>query len=844
MAPSPSAPKLPPTVLNLPVSALVPELLAALDDRGVAVLSAEPGAGKSTAVPLYLLGASWASSGKILLLQPRRVAALALAQRMAGLLGEHCGQTVGYRVSLETSTGPATRLEVITEGILTRMVQDNPELPGIAGIIFDEFHERGAQGDLALSFCLDVRASLRPDLRLLVMSATMDTVAISGLLGSPPAPVFQGQGSLFPVELRYLPPPPGKTFWQDGRAFCSWVAGQLGGIFAESQGDLLVFLPGRWEIERVGQDLAADIPVRVLHGSVPLHEQAAVLAPSTQRRVILSTSLAETSLTIPGVRVVVDAGISRFDRFDPALAMNRLVSERVASFSARQRTGRAGRVAPGKAIRLWNQSETLALSLPPEIERSDLGPLVLEAFAWGVRSPEELKLASPVSSRLWQLAVEVLTELGLLELVDDSGSSVPAITPRGREALGFGTHPRLGALLLSARGGPVATASILASWMDEPSLAGPSGAEVARVLADLLAQTQGSASGLQGSPGRFVQRALRHAWHLGFAGKDWPSLRALYQADQLSILLARALPDRIGRCLSRGPQVSSYQLVSGRQAVLKQGHGPEYLVVTEAEAGSEQSLIRSFAGLPDSFAGDIAARAQRVVEVQWAGLVPKARMVNRFGGLVLSDAPASWQDPAVPRAMARQFLDRFAKEGLALLPWNPGSTSFLYRLRFWARQTGQGDFSDEALVRDGERWLRSFLRFEPGKQVIQAPALLEALENLVPWDQKKEFERLAPGAINLPSGRRRNLEYGPRGTEQPVLSLRIQEAFGYREHPCAGKVPLLLHLLSPARRPLQITSDLPGFWAGSYQDVRKDMRGRYPKHPWPENPHEVQESDD
>lgn len=843
-----------PLLADLPVLHLVPELLGALQNRAVAVLAAEPGAGKSTAVPLMLLTAPWIGPGKILMLQPRRVAALALASRMAKLLGEELGQTIGYRVSLEAQSGPHTRLEVITEGILTRMVQDDPGLDGVGAVIFDEFHERSAQADLALSFCLDVRANLRPDLRLLVMSATIDTALVAALLDTPPAPVFQGAGALFPVDIHYLPPPSGRSFWQDGRSFCDWLAQELVSIFDRHDGDVLVFLPGRREIERVRQEFNGKAALLVLHGSVPLREQAAVLAPSGTRRIILSTSLAETSLTIPGVRVVVDAGISRFDRFDPGLGMNRLVSERVSRFSAQQRLGRAGRLAAGTCYRLWSPDEMLPQSLPPEIERSDLGSFVLEACAWGHQKPADLRLVSPVSPKLWNQACEVLAELKLLDLGDGLGQGLPLLTPRGRVALGFGTHPRFAALLLDARDGAtnkakpsIASAAILAAWLDEPSLAGPPGSEVATVLGELTKQGHR----IDGALGRLAQRAVRHARRIGLTIADWNELRSLYREELLPLLLASALPDRIGLCTSITDTMRVYQLVSGRQAVLKTSKGPRWLVVTEAEAGAEHSIIRAFSSLPESYDTTLTASASRNIEVQWVGLVPKARQVNRFGGLVLGEGPASWQDESTPRVMAAEFFLRLDREGLALLPWDEKSRHLLYRLRFWLANAEADQppgmalgLDDTTLAATASTWLSPFLRFEPGKPVIDPTRLVEALENIVPWNRKKDFDRLAPDSVTLPSGRRRTLDYGSTGAEQPVLSLHIQEAFGYREHPCAGRVPLLLHLLSPARRPLQITSDLPGFWAGSYQDVRKDMRGRYPRHPWPENPHEVQNPED
>ena len=823
---------------GLPITTALPELSAALSRSGLAVLQAPPGAGKSTGVPLALLDAPWLAGQRMLVLEPRRLAARAVANRMASLLGESVGETVGYRMRLDTKVGPRTRIEVVTEGILTRQLQRDPALEGVGLVIFDEFHERSLQADLGLALTLDVRRQLRPQLRMLVMSATLDGAAVAALLDD--APLIAAPGLTFPVETRYAE--------RDSSDYLDrQVAAAVHRALREDQGDLLVFLPGAGEIRRVESLLSGNIDAQLhpLYGDLPREAQDRAIqpAPAGQRKVVLATNIAETSLTIEGVRVVIDTGLERRNLFDPRSGMNRLETVHISLASADQRRGRAGRLAPGICYRLWTEARQRSLTAhtPAEIVSADLAALALELACWGTRDPGELAwLTLPPAGPLAQ-ARELLHTLGALD-------GDERITAHGREMHRLGTHPRLAHLLLCAQaGGAASTGCALAALLGERDIlrTRPNERDAdLRTRLELLAR-QSDAVGHPAADRhalRQVQRSAESfARQLGLRGK--PAAIDLHEAGWL---LASAYPDRIGR--ARTPGAGRYQLSNGRGAFFAEAQSlasSEFLVVAELDAGEREARIFSAAPLSlkdiERHFGDAIQDTERVYWDEREAAV-LARRQRSLGQLILSDA--AWPDPDRAQ-IGLAMLEGIRSMGLDALPWNTELRQWQARVLLSRAAQPEAtpvwpDVSDTALLTTLESWLLPWLEGISRRAHLARLDLRAALYGLLNWPQQQRLDEFAPTHLVVPSGSRIAIDYldGPI----PSLSVRLQEIFGLCETPrvAQGRIGVLLKLLSPARRPVQVTRDLESFWRTAYHDVRKELKGRYPKHYWPEDPHQAE----
>jgi ATP-dependent helicase HrpB len=804
----------------LPIEPALPALGQALREHGRAVLQAPPGAGKTTRVPLYLLEAG--IPGRILMLEPRRVAARAAAERLAESLGEAVGGRVGYRIRGEAV--PGTDVEVVTEGILTRMIQSDPELAGVSCVIFDEFHERALQADLGLALALEVRAALRPDLKLLAMSATLDAAPVAALMGN--APLVSAEGRAHRVETRWLDRPATAPLE-------AAVAELVLRALPETEGGALVFLPGQAEIARSAARLAPRLPAGVvlqpLHGGLPFAEQRAALAPLDRgRRLVLATAIAETSLTIPDVRVVVDAGRARRARFDPGSGMTRLVTERVTRAEAEQRRGRAGRVAPGWCFRLWTRGEEGALAAypPPEIASADLAGLALELALWGAASPDGMAFLTPPPAPAFAEARALLAGLGAL---DEAGR----ITEEGRALAALPLHPRLGHMLrASARHGAGALAADLAALAEaRDPLRGPARAPVDLELR--LAALRDPASVRE--QGLTADRAALSAIRAEAA-----RLRRLAPGTGPGLgpgaVLSLAYPDRIGQ-RRPGPQ-PRYLLAGGKGAVLPEADplaSAPFIVAADLDGDPREALVRRALPLPESDLRALhAGRLRRVTLCEWSrrdrAVVARERLM--LDALVLEDHP--WVPP--PADVAAALAAGIRDLGLDVLPWTPAARRFAARVA-WLRANGAPelpDFSPEGLEATLEDWLGPHLAGMTRASDLGRLDLLGALEARLGRPARERLDRLAPAAIEAPTGTRLAIDYSGAS---PMVSVRLQEMFGVTRHPTVGRgVPLVIELLSPAQRPVQTTADLPGFWASSYADVRRDLRGRYPKHPWPEDP--------
>ncbi|MDB6453643.1 ATP-dependent helicase HrpB [Falsirhodobacter sp. 20TX0035] len=768
---------------TLPIDEVLPALTAAVADRGMAVLQAPPGAGKTTRVPPALLAQV---KGRIVMLEPRRLAARAAAERIAEEMGETAGQTVGYRIRGESKVSRATRIEVVTEGILTRMIQDDPSLDGVGAVIFDEFHERSLNADLGLALVLEARAALREDLALVVMSATLDAEPVAALMGG--APVITSAGRAFPVETRWLPRP------AQGRLEVE-MAALIRHAATETDGDILAFLPGEGEIRRLQGLLDGD--VRPLFGAMDFAAQRTALAPAPNRRIILATSIAETSLTIPGIRVVVDAGRARRARFDAASGMSRLVTERVTRAEAEQRRGRAGRVADGVCYRLWTKGEEGALSAfpPAEIEVADLTALALELAVWG---SDDLPFLTPPPPGLLAEARALLEDLGALR-----GGR---ITDHGRVLARAPLHPRL-AHMLALSGG------------DAPTLAA------------LLAERDP----LRGHPPDLAQRMAAIREPSRFADTHRPTVdRIRQEAKRLSRMAGKgdhslgqmaalAYPDRIA--LRRKGDAPRWVLSGGKGAVMQAGQplaAQRLIVATDLDGDPREAKIRQAVPVTESELRALFPTRWREV-CEWSRRDGRviARRQEVLGALVLDDR--MWDAPA-------EDVARAAFEGLRQigLPWTPAAA----RLRARIRLCDAMEVSDAALLEDAD-WLLPHLQGKRTEGELRALDLTEPLRARLGWDGVQTIDRLTPSHFTSPLGNRIPIDYDG---EHPAIEVRLQEMFGLTQHPTMAGRPLRVTLLSPARRPVQVTMDLPGFWANSYADVRKDMRGQYPRHPWPEDP--------
>lgn len=803
---------------RLPIDDALPALTAAMATRGMAVLQAPPGAGKTTRVPLAL---RTAVAGRIVMLEPRRLAARAAAERMAETLGETVGQTVGYRIRGEAKVSSATKIEVVTEGILTRMIQSDAELPGIGCLIFDEFHERSLNADFGLALALEIRSALREDLQILVMSATLDAAPVAALMGD--APMVTSEGRAFPVETRWLRRPVDASMRYDA-AVANLV---LQAAEETAEGGLLVFLPGEGEIRRVETALrgrlAECFDIRPLFGAMEFAAQRAALAPATtgRRKVVLATSIAETSLTIPDILVVVDGGRARRARFDPNSGMSRLVTERVTRAEAEQRRGRAGRVAPGLCYRLWTRGEEGGLQAfpPAEIEAADLTGLALELALWGADDLPFLTLPHPGTLAEAQA---LLTGLGAL----DQGGR---ITAHGRILAKLPLHPRLGHMLAIA--GPKA-AALAALMADRDPLKGAPPDLTLRLRA--LADPKKFESETPYQIARpALERIRDEARRLAKAAGQVD--RADLSAAQMAAL---AYPDRIG--LRRKGDAPRWLLSGGKGAAMEPGTplaGARLIVATDLDGDAREAAVRQAIALTEA-----ELRALYADQIAWENLCEwsrregriLARKQERFGAITLADQP--WPD-APPEAMARAAL-----EGLRLigLTFTPAARRLRARIEL-ARAGGDTwpDCRDAALLASAEDWLLPYLGKVKTEADLRNLDLHDALLSRLDWGQQAELDRLVPAHFTTPLGRRVPIDYDG---DHPGIEIRLQEMFGVTIHPTVGQArkPLRVTLLSPGQKPIQVTLDIPGFWRTSYADVRKDMRGQYPRHPWPEDPTEAE----
>jgi ATP-dependent helicase HrpB len=830
---------------GLPVDEALAPLRVALGTRRAAVLQAPPGAGKSTVVPLALLDEEWARGKRLIMLEPRRLAARAIAQRMAQTLGESVGRTVGYRMRFDTRVSRATRIEVVTEGVLTRLLQSDPALEGVAAVIFDEFHERSLQADLGVALTLDARTHLTPELRLLVMSATLDGAAVARLLGD--APLVSAHGRIFPVATRYagfgLPALPGAP---SDKLIAQLVSRAL----HEEHGDLLVFLPGAREIRQLhswlnGAQLASGVQVLPLFGELASEQQDAALAPAARgvRKVVLATNIAETSLTIPGVRVVVDSGLVRRACFDPVTGMSRLETQRISRASADQRQGRAGRLAAGVCYRAWSEGahSTLAAFTPPEILDADLAPLALELASWGARDAAALRwLDAPPAAQLGS-ARDLLARLGALD-------SAGGITAHGRELARLGAHPRLAHMLLRARElGQLPLAAQLAALLSERDLlragAGTRDADIRARLEVLHAEHRTSAFDRQA-----LQRVRRAARDLERQADSAGGASGASRADtggEAGLLLAFAYPDRIGR--KRAGEAGRFILANGRGAAFMGPQGlarQELIVAVDLDDRERDARILLAAPLQR---GDLmeafADRIRRRESVQWNTREQAviARRTVELDALVLEEQPLT----EIPADAARHAMLTGVRElGIAALPWDREARDLQARIEFVRAAIGGAPgapvawpaVSDAALGATLEAWLAPWLDRVTRREHLARVPLIDALRAQLTWEQQRELEEWAPAHLTMPSGSRIRVDY--LDDSAPAVSVRLQEVFGLADTPRLGRgrVPLTFKLLSPARRPVQVTRDLASFWRGAYAEVRKDLRGRYPKHYWPENP--------
>ncbi|MER7994211.1 ATP-dependent helicase HrpB [Micromonospora chalcea] len=814
--------------LDLPVRPVLPALVEALRNRGAAVLVAPPGTGKTTTAPLAVADAV---AGRVVIAQPRRVAARAAAHRMAALLGERVGDRIGYAVRGERRAGPRTRIEVVTTGLLVRRLHHDPELPGVDAVLLDECHERQLDADLALAFSVEARGTLRPDLWLLAMSATPQADRFAALLGAgDPAPVVRAEAALHPVERVWAPPPRPVTPPGGGRvdpALLDHVAATVRRALREREGDVLVFLPGAGEIGAVARRLAdlRDVTVLPLHGRLPGPAQDAALTPAAGRRVVLATAVAESSLTVPGVRVVVDAGLSRVPRTDLARGLGSLVTVPVSRAAATQRAGRAGREAPGAVYRCWSEAahERLAPQPEPEIATADLTGFALELAAWGTPDGAGLALPDPPPPAALAVARETLGTLGA---VDDDGR----ITARGRAVAAAGTHPRLARALLDGapRVGADRAAEVVAI-LGEDTLGGTGD--------DLPARWRRLRDG--------VDPAATARWRT-----EVRRLRAALPADDAErerlpddlaagLLAGLAYPERLAR--TRRPGGSAYLMAGGTAAELTPGSGlagAAWLAVAVADRspGAPAARVRLAAPIDEATAREAGAALLRSGrEVAWTGGDVVAREVDRLGAIELRERQLTAPEPEL---VAAALLDGLRQEGPGLLRWTPEATGLRRRMAF-CRQALGGDWpdvSDAALLDRAPDWLGPELVRARRRADLSRVDVVAALRRLLDWRQAARLDELAPERLAVPSGSRVRVDYADPGA--PVLAVKLQETFGWRDVPriADGRVPVLLHLLSPAGRPVAVTADLASFWRTGYPQVRAELRGRYPRHPWPEDP--------
>ena len=810
-------------VTDLPIEPLIPEILGALAAVPNLVLEAPPGAGKTTRVPLALLDADWAK-GKIVVLEPRRLAARGAAARMAAMMGEEVGETVGYRVRLDRKVGPKTRIEAVTTGLFLRQLQGDPTLPGVAAILFDEFHERTIEGDMALAFALEAQAGLREDLRLVVMSATLDGESMAQRI--PGAQRLRSEGRAYPVETHHL--------GDDANARLEdRMASAIRRALTEQSGDLLAFLPGTAEIRRTQERLSGEDLVLPLYGDLPLPEQDKAIRRDNQgrRKIILATSIAETSLTIEGVRVVVDSGLGRSPRFDPNSGMSRLVTVKASLAAAAQRRGRAGRTEPGVCYRLWSAASERALPAfdAPEIEAADLAPLALELAVWGIADPASLMLMTPPPVAALSQARALLKQL---EAIDANHLA----TPHGRRMAELGVHPRLAHMMVRAeeRGLGDLACDIAALLSERDLLKGRESDADLRHRVQLLRGDSNDPALDRNQRARVRQSA-----------QDWRRQLHVKKETQSSVaqcgqVLALAYPDRLAQ---RRGAAGQFRLSNGRGAMLPP-HDPlaaeDFLAVGSLDGDAREARI--FLAAPIALAEieeDFAGAIENADVLAWNARtdVVEAKRERRLWSLVLEEKPL--KTPA-PDQIAGAMIAGIRAMGLAALPWTDNARNLQARVAFLRRVGDERhdwpDLGDAALLAGLEDWLAPYLAGMTRRAHLANLDLMDALLSRLDWKQRQALDELAPTHLTVPSGSRVPLDY--QSGEVPVLAVRLQEMFGATDTPtiAGGKVQVLLHLLSPARRPMQVTRDLKGFWSSSYRAVKADMKGQYPKHYWPDDP--------
>jgi ATP-dependent helicase HrpB len=822
---------------KLPIEDVLPALCHTLTEGRNALLTAAPGAGKTTRVPLALLDAPWLVGKALLMLEPRRLAARAAAHRMASTLGEPVGGTVGYRMRLDTKVGPKTRIEVVTEGILARLLQQDPALSNYAIVLFDEFHERSIQADTGLALCLESQRLFRPDLRLLVMSATLDCGPVSELMGQ--APVIVCEGRLFPVETRYLEYP------LSGRLDAA-VVQSIRCSLTQDEGSLLVFLPGRAEIRRVERALLAlhlgsDILIAPLHGDLPQEAQDRAIAPAQagMRKIVLATSIAETSVTIDGVRVVIDAGLLRVPRFDPRSGLTRLETIRVTQDSAEQRRGRAGRLEPGICSRLWTFAEHRALAprRPPEMLDADLAPLLLELILWGTANPAELSWLTPPPAGALAQAKELLTGLGAL-------TADGQITVHGKQMAELPLHPRLAHMLLKSvplqlTGLACELAALLSERDIVQDASGRRHADL-RLRVDVLHRAHDHPADVSIDRAG-CERVRRSAdlWERRFPQSVRPNRPD--SLDEVGLLLALAYPDRIAQRLSGSS--ARYLMANGRGAIFANPdplESEDYLVIADLDGGTQWARIDRAAPVRlrdlETLYED---RIEVMDEVLWddPSRMVRAKRQRRLGSLVISEQGLSNPDPSM---IVAALLQGIRHAGLDTLSWTPELRQWRARVEFLRRITGQKsqwpDLSDDALLRTLPHWLGPYLAGLTTLDRVTRLDLTQPLHALLSWEQQRQLGRWAPTHVTVPSGSTIRVEY--ETPDVPILAVRLQEMFGCKDTPrlIDGTIPVMLHLLSPARRPVQVTTDLSSFWTSAYHEIKKELRGRYPKHSWPDDP--------
>jgi ATP-dependent helicase HrpB len=814
--------------MDYPVQEVVPQLRDTLQRNPVVILQTPPGAGKSTIVPIALLEEDWLHNSRIIMLQPRRLATRAVAERMAELRGESCGETVGYRIRFESWVSKSTRIEVVTEGILTNMLQSDPTLEGIGLVIFDEFHERNLQTDLALVLCRQVQHLLRDDLRILIMSATLDGEYLSERLSK--APIITSTGRQFPVDIQYLE----KVSAND--RLSNLMAQAITRALREEEGDILAFLPGTGDIRQTAERLEAislKAIVYPLYGDLPFNQQRSAILPDTngRRKVVLATSIAETSLTIEGIRIVIDSGYSRIPRYDPHSGLTKLETVRVTLDSATQRTGRAGRLTEGVCYRLWTKAQhyTLAAQRNPEILDADLTSLVLQLKAWGVSDILSLDWITPPPAGTVRQSIQLLMQLDAL---DDEGM----ITARGRKMATLPTHPRLAHMLLESGHSPklLALATDLAALLEERDpLSRDVGTDISLRIECLRQWRSGQRTVAERSVLERIER-LASSWRKQFGVvADNTSVNHYWIGSRIAL----AFPERIAQ--QRQPHSERYKLANSRTVLLPQHDHlvrEPWIVAAHLDTGEKEGKVFLAAPLDEQ---DLDSLAQVQEAVRWNDATNRVEGVieKRIGNLVLHSTPMK----EIPIPRKRTVLVNLIRErGLSVLGWNDACEAWQSRvmsLRTWRPDEAWPDVTEEHLLKTLDEWLLPYLDDVTKGADLQRLDLPQFLQGLLDWKQQQQLDKLVPERVDVPSGSKIRLQYFSDG-RAPVLEVRLQEVFGLLDTPMVneGRNKVILHLLSPGYKPVQVTQDLNSFWRNTYHEVRKELRARYPKHAWPEDP--------